>query len=455
MRGNDLLIKMENIDPAYIEAADVCSRKRSNTWVKWGVLAACLCLVIAGTVIWQKTVTPAEEGTEIVPSVNGVTIPQMEVSLSEHDEASMIAFFIYNGNCYVEYERINGADILGEYIGTATGLIDEWTPQEGYVEFAGSVKGDFFAVKGYDPEFMLCMKDAAGTVSTYICNNGITLKNGADLYEDRLHLSDNYSAVQYETRESWFNSKNDLYQMNGNDEVISNFIEQMDKAEFMLWDDVIEKEGMTESTIYDTELYHIYFKMDNGTTTHLRLYENGYVRFEGILDVCVQVPEDSFNSLVDLMNTHTDSELVAVIDQTEVMFEKCKSDPELGAYIPKYEIPGFALSAANIYYYIEPQTGAETGTKEICLEYDNLTDHKLWYGITITWKDEYGINGWAGPMIDNSELSVEIIKDYESIKESIGTTDIDVGVWFDDVSVVLGATGIDAESAFDIFNSVL
>ena len=89
------------------------------------------------------------------------------------------------------------------------------------------------------------------------------------------------------------------------------------------------------------------------------------------------------------------------------------------------------------------------------MEYDNLTDHKLWYGITITWKDEYGINGWAGPMIDNSELSVEKIKDYESIKESIGTTDIDVGVWFDDVSVVLGATGIDAESAFDIFNSVL
>ena len=455
MRGNDLLIKMENIDPAYIEAADVCSRKRSNTWVKWGVLAACLCLVIAGTFIGQKSAAPSEDNNDTIISEDGVNIPQMEVSLAKIDGASMIGFFIYNGNCYVEYERINGADILGEYIGTATGLIDEWTPQEGYVEFAGSVKGDFFAVKGYDPEFMLCMKDAAGTVSTYICNNGITLKNGADLYEDRLHLSDNYSAVQYETRESWFNSKNDLYQMNENDEVISNFIEQMDKAEFMLWDDVIEKEGMTESTIYDTELYHIYFKMDNGTTTHLRLYENGYVRFEGILDVCVQVPEDSFNSLVDLMNTHTDSELVAVIDQTEVMFEKCKNDPELGAYIPKYEVPGFALSAAYISYYIEPQTGAETGTKEICFEYDNLTDHKLWYGITITWKDEYGINGWAGPMIDNTELSVEKLKDYEYIKESIGATEIDVGVWFDDVSVVLGARGTDAESAFDIFNSVL
>ena len=45
MRGNELLDKMELIDPAYIEAADTAPNKRKSVWAKWGTLAACLCLV--------------------------------------------------------------------------------------------------------------------------------------------------------------------------------------------------------------------------------------------------------------------------------------------------------------------------------------------------------------------------------------------------------------------------
>ena len=39
MRGNELLDKMELIDPAYIEAADAAPNKRKSVWAKWG---ACL-----------------------------------------------------------------------------------------------------------------------------------------------------------------------------------------------------------------------------------------------------------------------------------------------------------------------------------------------------------------------------------------------------------------------------
>ena len=47
MRGNELLDKMELIDPAYIEAADTAPNKRKSVWAKWGTLAACLCLVLS------------------------------------------------------------------------------------------------------------------------------------------------------------------------------------------------------------------------------------------------------------------------------------------------------------------------------------------------------------------------------------------------------------------------
>lgn len=49
MRGNELLDKMELIDPTYVEAADVRSKKK-RAWLKWGAMAACLCLIVFGTV---------------------------------------------------------------------------------------------------------------------------------------------------------------------------------------------------------------------------------------------------------------------------------------------------------------------------------------------------------------------------------------------------------------------
>ena len=47
MRGNELLNKIELIDPAYVEAADAEPKQRKPVWMKWGAVAACLC-VIAG-----------------------------------------------------------------------------------------------------------------------------------------------------------------------------------------------------------------------------------------------------------------------------------------------------------------------------------------------------------------------------------------------------------------------
>lgn len=299
MRGNELLDKMELIDPAYVEAAEAKQKKRNNIWVKWGAMAACLCFVIMGTMILRPSAPLPNDGTGIIVSENGVTIPQMSVSLSSKEAADMLAFFIYQGRCYVQYEYVNvGADIIGEYLGTATGLIDEWTPKEGYVELAGSVSGDFYAVNGYDPAFMLCMKDETGAVSTYICNNGITLKYGSELYEDRLHLSGNFESVQYESRDSWYDGRDIIYQLNGVDDIIFDFIEGMDSALFVPCEDV----PLNGTYISSTELYHLYFQMKNGTTVHLRLHENGYVRFEGLWELCVQVPKESYNALLNLLN---------------------------------------------------------------------------------------------------------------------------------------------------------
>ena len=45
MNGNELLDKMELIDPAYVEAAEGRPAKKRRVWRKWGAAAACLCIL--------------------------------------------------------------------------------------------------------------------------------------------------------------------------------------------------------------------------------------------------------------------------------------------------------------------------------------------------------------------------------------------------------------------------
>ena len=73
-------------------------------------------------------------------------------------ETSVSFAFCWSSLYYENFSEAEG--IVGEHLGTVTGMIDEWTPEEGYVDFAGSICGDFYSVKGYDPEFMLCISDS-------------------------------------------------------------------------------------------------------------------------------------------------------------------------------------------------------------------------------------------------------------------------------------------------------
>ena len=41
MRGQEFLDKMELIEPAYVEAADIMPKKKKSIWIKCGAAAAC------------------------------------------------------------------------------------------------------------------------------------------------------------------------------------------------------------------------------------------------------------------------------------------------------------------------------------------------------------------------------------------------------------------------------
>lgn len=293
---------LTNVREDFVEEAQAATSAKRPAWVRWCALAACLCLLVAGTVVWkpwsQGGSKPAGPPTSAAQTAKGITIPKAEVALSQTEgvAADMLAFFIYQGRCYLQYDWIDhGSDLVGEKVGTATGLIDEWTPAEGYVELAGSVSGDFYTVRGFDPAFLLCMKEEGNAVQLFVCNNGITLYQGSELFEDRLGLSDGLKAVTYEDEDSWYDGKENLHTLDNLD-AAKTLIAAMDEARFQLSDqaELYEEEdgGLSK------ELYHVYCKLDNGVTVTLRLFQGGYVTFTGLPDACVQVPEATFDAFL-------------------------------------------------------------------------------------------------------------------------------------------------------------
>lgn len=297
MRGNEFLDKMELIAPAYVEAADAKPKKKKNVWIKWGMMAACLCFAIVGTMIWRQSTPTNNDAPGITVSEDGVTIPRMNVSLSASEAADMMGFFIYQGRCYVQYEWIyNDVDFIGERLGTATGLINEWTPADGYVDFAGSVDGDFYAVNGMSPEFMLCMRSDDGAVSTYINDNGITLKTGMDLFEDRLHVSETCTGLTYQTHGAWKSSNGEYFILKESyEQELTLFLEALDQASFLPRQDA--------PCDFDQVLYHIDLTSESGMNVRLRLFPDGYVYFDGIRGVVLKMETEAFERFVALLDT--------------------------------------------------------------------------------------------------------------------------------------------------------
>lgn len=56
-------------DKYYVEAANYQPKRKKQTWVKWGAIAACLCLVIIGSLVVPNILEGGHDNTNVTPSV--------------------------------------------------------------------------------------------------------------------------------------------------------------------------------------------------------------------------------------------------------------------------------------------------------------------------------------------------------------------------------------------------
>ena len=296
MKANELFYMIGNIDDAFISEAYSPKRKSLKTFIiKVAALAACLAMVLS--VILLYGMGDSDAGAYSIEG--GVCIPPKTISVKNGTECDMIGFFIYNGRWYTEYDVFEAGSVkIGEKLGTVVYGLDEWSEKDEYIELSGSAMGDFYGVEGFNTEFMLCMLPEDGRIRIFINDNGLTLKKGSDLYEKKFALSESYRTVEYQTYSDWYYGADKMGRISEENAVIfENFVYGLNEGRFMLSKDAVEN-GLSSAN----EIYHLFINCESGIAVHLRLHDGGYVRFDGMLSICVKVDEAVFDSLISILN---------------------------------------------------------------------------------------------------------------------------------------------------------
>lgn len=343
MNGLDIMDSIGNIDPKFIESAENSKIKKERKTKRistktWGLLAASICLVALVGVIYiisRNTPEPPTPNTSQfanndvdVSTAKGVYIPaaQMPAGLSGDAAADMIGLVVYRGKIYTEsefydlvyrgntykeneYYDLEGTlklePLLDEYLGKATGKIDEWSDKKEYeTDFASTLGGSVYSVDGYSTDFRICIKneytDDDGTKHLSITFmdrlNGITLTTGKDLFEDRLQISGNIESIAWQSHNDWNYAIKNYHELDMNSKQWTEFMNAVDAAEFeYLWSE------NNPSSIYNIEKQlHLILNMKDGTQVPLRLIAGGYVGYEPLGWYFVKVPEDTFNALYSM-----------------------------------------------------------------------------------------------------------------------------------------------------------
>ena len=308
MKKNKILESMEYVDDEIIEEADgYASAKKKHGWLKYGVMAACFCLVLAGTFVVKKSLKPLpEENTPAQLVIPSVELPNS--SMEDGVMADMIGLVVYNGGVYTQAEDYYGDDatavdaLIGDYLGYASGTIDEWSKKEEYDKnFASTVSGKVYTVKGYDTDFRICIRaeveDENGNPTLWIQFltrlNGITLDTGADLFENRLHMQGNVKSIQWQSHADWDLGGKNLRDLHLNSACWEDFLNQMNHGKFVYtWTDDMDQ------SIYDTSnQVHLILTMEDNTIVRLRLIEGGYVGYDALGWYFVQIPGETFDAV--------------------------------------------------------------------------------------------------------------------------------------------------------------
>lgn len=294
-------------------------KKRAVTKVLTPVMGLCLVVILGGG-IWQSGMlgrydapipgdTSSQGGSSIADTTDDTAyaVYTDSVQLPENNSGiavDMIGCLVYKGKVYTQsadfyqYDAATAQQLVGEYVGEAKGTLDCWSSQEDWAtEFASTYSGPVYKVKGYSEEFRLCIYVNQGQEEwLQILDNydGIGLNSGADLFEERLHITGNVESVTYRTHDDWEKQNSEKPFTGVSEEDMNEFFRELCSSPFVRIDPERDP-GFYERA--ETQ-GHLYLNMKDGTVVELRLLDGGYVGSESLGWVFVKMPGELFDAVL-------------------------------------------------------------------------------------------------------------------------------------------------------------
>ena len=196
----------------------------------------------------------------------------------------------YNGRDYAFRDRTE-ENFADKYIGHTThGYGDEngysdinggWRNAE---ELSCDVGGEIYTVKGFPPEFALCIKSDVNGKYYAFCNFDLEISTGSDLLGEKAYnLKSNIVSAKYQPHSEWDIGLVNYRQLDGVDKAdLGKLIDSICRSDVIDSDESYEK-IITEDVIKTQR--HIILNMGESwpfRTITFRMYEGGYVWIESL-----------------------------------------------------------------------------------------------------------------------------------------------------------------------------
>ena len=274
------------------------SRKRFS-WRPAAAIAAGLVVILCAGFLAADFITGKTGGDpgDIAQSP-GISIPKVELPENPSANVKMMGLIVYQGKVYLQsalpLDSGIAESLMEEKLGRTKGNLTEWSKQEDYaVELASTIGAqDVYSVKGYDKSFRIMAFekiDGAVYAQFYECQNGITVKTGADIF-GKLKMEGSIESARYELFDSWNNGKGEVKPLEKLDG-LNGFITALNESVPYGQDSLA---GLWEDQSPDAQKF-VYIKLKDGTEVQLRIFKDGYVYYNNI-EIFFKIDDDTFTS---------------------------------------------------------------------------------------------------------------------------------------------------------------
>jgi hypothetical protein len=186
------------LDPELVKNAAAPEKKRAGRWLLAAAsiaAAAALALGLAAVIRGARKAPENAVKDAAAPTASPTKAP-------EYEAESYVSYFKYNGAIYLFNENYYGADgILGERIANIANNVKPGTPFDEAPELSGSKLCDIYAVKGFDPEIMICTPEG-DFAAVYVNTDKSRFRTGEDILEGAFHASEYLTSLVYEGPDS-------------------------------------------------------------------------------------------------------------------------------------------------------------------------------------------------------------------------------------------------------------